>query len=101
MLSTARTRTVWFIVAVVGGGVSCSSSVPCVTMNGPGALVTNAALLRLDVYGAGIPCDGPRVAPGAGAPTDTATFRPGDPIEIELAPGPHTFVLTSFSDAGG
>jgi hypothetical protein len=69
------------------------------TVGGPSALVTQAAQFRVDVYGAGVACDGPRVADGAGAPATTRLFASGDKIELDLSAGTHTVQLTTFSAA--
>ncbi len=65
---------------------------------GAGPLATAAAQLRVDVYPAGVACDGITVAAGAGAPSLSMSFAEGAPIALDLSPGRHTVVLTAFSD---
>jgi len=68
----------------------------------PSALVAQAKLLRLDVF-ASPPahCDGSRLQAGAGMPLASATFKPGDPIRITVAPGHRVVLLTAFADSAG
>jgi hypothetical protein len=67
---------------------------------GPGDLVTSAARLRVDVYAAGVACDGISVAAGSPAPQLSSSFTQGQPITLGgITPGQHTVVLTAF-DAG-
>jgi hypothetical protein len=73
----------------------------CTSVKGPGALVRDAALFRLDVYGADARCDGTTVAAGAGMPEQSQTFAAGQPITLAIPPGTHALVLTSFADASG
>ena len=89
-----------FAVSAAGCGVSAPNT-PCTPMNGPSPLVTGAALLRLDVYAAGTACAGVIIAPGAGAPLLSHSFKPGEKVSLSIPNGPHTVVLTTFSDAAG
>jgi hypothetical protein len=86
-------------------GVGCGSKITRRACMGGGAgdnpLLTGASLFRLDVYDPSAQCDGPLLGPGAAAPTMSRTFSAGDPIELDVPPGMHTLVLTSFADAAG
>jgi hypothetical protein len=72
----------------------------CLKMGG-GAdpLVVDAVLFRLDVYGAGVRCSGAVVAAGSGAPLMSHTYGRGQPIALDVPPGPHTLVLATYADA--
>jgi hypothetical protein len=97
-------RSLLLIAALLASASACDVSVPvtdCMNMSGPSALVTNAKLLRLDVYPANTPCAGNHIAPTAGPPDLTQSFRPGDPVTLAIPPGMHTLVLTTFADSGG
>jgi hypothetical protein len=84
------------IVAGCGPNVD---TLPCMTVGAPGPLVTNAAIFRLDVYGAQARCAGPTVADGAGPPIDSHIFERNESIVLDAPPGGHTLVLTTFADA--
>jgi Stigma-specific protein, Stig1 len=71
---------------------------PCMNMGNPGALVSDAELIRIDVYGASVHCDGASVPAGIGAPDMSRTFTRGQKVQLDVPPGHHTFVLTTFSD---
>jgi hypothetical protein len=43
-------------------------------------------------------CDGGSVPASAGAPDVSRSFASGQKIQLDVAPGHHTFVLTTFSD---
>jgi hypothetical protein len=74
----------------------------CMTVKGMDALITQAALLRVDVYAQGsASCDGPTLQAGAGAAQMSRTFKPGEALRLDIAPGPHVVVLTTYSDADG
>jgi hypothetical protein len=66
--------------------------------SGDNAFLDGATVLRLDVYGASAHCaDGVLVA-GAGAPIMSHTYSKGQAISLDVPPGPHALVLTTFSD---
>src|SRR5205807_1336990 len=94
-----------FLVIYLGLGLGlsgCSGEgfATCMTMGGPSALVTGAALLRLEVYGPEAHCEGSAVVGATSAPT-TRDFPRGQPVQLEIPAGHHAVVLTSFSDAAG
>jgi hypothetical protein len=63
-------------------------------------LVSAAALLRVDVYPAGVTCDDSGlVSPGSPGALYSRSFGPGDPISLDVPPGLHTIALTAFADA--
>lgn len=87
----------WLTVAafaLVGCG---SSSVPCMSVGGPGPLIAEAALFRLDLYDAQVACSGAMVAPGS-TPIASADFPAGKPIALDVPSGNRTIVLTAFAD---
>jgi hypothetical protein len=74
----------------------------CMTVKGMNALIGQAALLRVDVFQQGTAsCDGPTLAAGAGAAQLSRTFKPGETLRLDIAPGPHIVVLTTYADADG
>lgn len=86
------------------GAGGCGSNVEkraCMKMGGSDVLVTDAVLLELDVYGAGIKCDGAHVLAGSGAPLMSHTYAKGQTISLDVPPGAHTLVLTTYADAAG
>jgi hypothetical protein len=89
------------LVVVRAAGCGGDKHHGCMAVGDPGALARRATLMRLDVYGAGARCDGPRLAPGAPAPLTSHSFRPGESPTVALAPGPATVVLTAFGDPAG
>jgi hypothetical protein len=68
-------------------------------------LVGNAAAFKLDVYskldkdGKTAPCAGNTVDHSSGAPDESHTYKRGEAIQLNVSPGRHTLVLTTFSDA--
>ena len=65
-------------------------------------LVADAAMVRLDVYGASAHCaDGSTLAAGAGAPILSRSYSQGQPISLDVPPGPHALLLSTFADANG
>lgn len=65
-------------------------------------LVAGAAMVRLDVYGAGAHCaDGSTLAAGAGAPIFSRSYLQGQAISADVPPGPHALVLSTFADTDG
>jgi hypothetical protein len=87
-------------IVLLGGCGDQALVIPCKGMSAAGPLVANAKLLKLDVYGAGVRCAGNTVAPGS-APQQSQTFMKGDKIALDIPPGEHTLVLTTFADAAG
>ncbi|MDB4971596.1 MAG: hypothetical protein JWN44_7285 [Myxococcales bacterium] len=70
--------------------------------DGASALVADATLVRLDVYGATGHCgaDG-LLAAGSGRPVASGTYVRGQPITLDVPPGSHTLLLTTFADEAG
>src|SRR5260221_9602566 len=98
-----RSRLTILAVAMAGAA-GCDVSVRvtnCMSMSGPSDLVAQAKLLRIDVYGPSTPCVGNHAPPTAGPPQVTQSFHPGDTITLDIPPGQHTLVLTTFADAAG
>ncbi|HEX6835138.1 MAG TPA: hypothetical protein VF334_01125, partial [Polyangia bacterium] len=73
----------------------------CMGAGDMGALVSNAALLRLEVYGAMAHCHGNDLAPGAGVAVASHTFAHGEPITLDVPAGAHALVLTTYADSSG
>jgi hypothetical protein len=69
-------------------------------VGGKSALVTDAKLLRLDVYPDSVACVDDNVPPGS-VPLLSSSFRPGEEVKLDVSPGKRTLVLTTFSDDGG
>jgi hypothetical protein len=70
------------------------------TMGGKNALVTDAKLLRLDIYPDTVACVDNDVPPGS-VPIVSHTFKPGDEIKLDIPPGKRTLVLTTYADDSG
>lgn len=66
-------------------------------ISGASAIVADAAVLVLDVYGPSVDCADATAAAGATAPL-TRRFLPSDPITLDVPPGAHTFVLRAYAD---
>lgn len=99
-----RTTIATIALAVACGG--CGDKVmhrACMGGAGGGdnPLLTGAALLRLDVFGADAHCDGGLLAPGAGAAIMSHSYARGEPITLDIPPGQRTLVLTTYADAAG
>lgn len=80
---------------------ACGPSVDkhaCVGGSSASALVADAAIVRLDVYGADAHCSGDLLVAGAGAPIVSHTYPKGQPIALDVSPGPHALVLTTYAD---
>lgn len=81
--------------ALVAGGCGDPASDGCTGGGVPSALVTDAALFRVDLYAA-ISCN----ARGAGNVASlTRTFPAGTPIVVDAPPGDYAVVVTSYADA--
>src|SRR5438045_9432160 len=63
-----------------------------------GPLVTDAAIVRLDVYGPLGHCAAGQLAPGSGAPFMSRSYMQGQAIMLDVPPGKHALVLTTYSD---
>ena len=66
-----------------------------------GSLVSDSAAMRLDVYGAAGHCVGGQLAAGAGQPIVSHSYAKGEAIKLDVPPGPHALVLSTYADAGG
>ncbi len=86
------------VLALALAGCKQTPTGNCMNMM-PGAVLSAAQALRLDVYPDSVACSGNGVAAGA-TPTKSQTFAKGDPIKLDVDPGRHTLVLVAFSDAG-
>src|SRR6185312_6651863 len=97
------------LIVVVAGAVTLGALVGCgpgvtkrACMGGAGdsnPLVTDAAMLRLDVYGAGAHCADGQLAAGAGTPILSHTYANGEAISLDVPPGQHAIVLSTFADS--
>jgi hypothetical protein len=88
-----------FAICLASG--ACSNTYkPCASM-GASDLVNRAALVRLDVYGAGAACSGSTLAANAPAPSQTSLVGPGQAIKIKVPAGHHVLLLSAFADADG
>jgi hypothetical protein len=66
-----------------------------------GSLVTNSAAFKFDVYGPSVHCYANAVSNSAGVPLQSHLYRRDDVISLSIPAGPHTLVLTTFSDSAG
>ncbi len=94
-------RRLILVLLVVGAGCGPKAVKRACVGGSAGPLVTDAAMSRLDVYDASAQCIGGVLAPGAGAPLLSHTYPAGQPIKLDVPPGPHTLVLTTYADAAG
>ncbi len=69
--------------------------------NAQSPLVADAAMVRLDVYGPSGHCVDGMLAAGAGAPILSRSYAQGQAISLDVPPGPHALVLSTFADADG
>lgn len=67
------------------------------TVSGPSALVSGAAALRVDVYDPPVSCASPSF--GAAHRAKSVVFAPKEPMTLQVPPGVHAIVLTTFADA--
>src|SRR5262249_36635161 len=90
-------------LAVVWALGACGPQVehrPC-TNQVMGELVTSPAMFKLEVYPSTVHCVGNTVGSSAGAPEESHTYPPGELIKLDIPPGLHTLVLTTYRDAAG
>jgi hypothetical protein len=88
------------VVSLVAAG--CGEAVPtraCMSVVAPGPLVTQAMMFRVDVYGPAARCNGLSVKAGSGPALTSQLYSKGQPIVLDVPPGPHAIVLTTFADA--
>lgn len=91
----------WPLLAGVLLAAGCKSTSPCATVPAMNELLTNATLVRVDVYdGAAVHCAGP-IADGQAPPILSHTFPGGAAVRLDLPPGKRTVVMTTYSDPGG
>jgi hypothetical protein len=89
------------VVACAMLAAGCKSSSPCAALPEMNEILTQAALVRVDVYdGAAIHCVG-NVADGHAPPVLSHTFPDGAHVRLDLPPGPRTIVMTTYADSGG
>ncbi|HWE30601.1 MAG TPA: hypothetical protein VHB97_21490 [Polyangia bacterium] len=88
------------LVTVAGCGPKATKRA-CMGGAGGNALVDGAAMMRLDVYGASAQCVGGLLADGSGSPLVSHTYLAGQPIMLDVPPGPHVLVLTTYADEAG
>jgi hypothetical protein len=104
--STAQYRRRWCVLVALlplMAAPGCDSDIvkrACMTVGGPGPLVSGANAFRLDVYDGDASCAGTSIAPGAGLPSLTRTYTRDQAIELQVGPGNHALVLTTYADAG-
>jgi hypothetical protein len=63
------------------------------------ALIKQAAVVRLDVYGENARCEGSTLAPGAPPPTQSETVTAGKTLTLDVLAGHHVLLLSAFRDA--
>jgi hypothetical protein len=68
---------------------------------GQSPLVADAAMVRLDVYGASAHCADGQLAAGSGAPIQSESYARGEAISLAVPPGRHAIVLSTFADSDG
>jgi hypothetical protein len=68
---------------------------------GQSSLITDAAMVRVDVYGANGHCADGMLVAGSGSPILSRTYAQGQPISLDVPPGPHAIVLSTFADSDG
>jgi hypothetical protein len=100
----ARKRVVLHLIFIVGACayalVGCGDKVEHTTCvhKDAGDLVTSAAAFKLTVYNAPVRCDGNDVD-RLGDPITSGRFAKNQPIKLDIPPGHHTLLLTTYADA--
>ena len=90
------------VLALVAGCGPKAIKRACMGSGTDNPLVSGAAMVRLDVYGANAHCaDGATLQAGAGAPILSRSYAQGQPITADIPPGPHALVLSTYADADG
>jgi Cys-rich repeat protein len=96
------THSVIISLALAAAACRQTQSQKCMKMGvAQSDLYKEAALFRVDVYGASASCNAGMVANGGAPPTFTRTFQPGQAITIDIAPGRHAVSANAFSDSAG
>lgn len=98
-----------YAIAALGAALVTSSgcgpsAVKRACMGGSGggnALVDGAAMMRLDVYDPSVACVDGVLPDGAGSPVLSHSYVAGQAISLDVPPGAHTLVLTTFADEAG
>jgi hypothetical protein len=98
-LRRALARPLAIAVLVTAGCRMGPPTRACMSVGAPGPLVAQAKIFRLDVYGATVQCNGSSVTAGAGPPFMSHIYGKSEPIVLDVPPGPHAIVLTTFADA--
>lgn len=97
-----RNIILFALVAVAASGCGPSATKrACMGGGGQSSLVTDAAMLRLDVYPPSAQCADGTLAAGGGSPVLSHTYLQGQAISLDVPPGPHTLVLTTYADEAG
>ena len=88
-------------VAMLDGCGPTATKRACMGGSDQSPLITDAAMVRVDVYGASGHCADGMLIAGAGSPILSRTFSQGQPISLDVPPGPHAIVLCTFADSDG
>jgi hypothetical protein len=86
-------------LAMVAGCGGAPEKRACMGGATPSSLVSGAALFRLEIYDANATCAGSTVAAGAGLPLVSHVYGRNESISLDVPPGNHAMVLTTFADA--
>jgi hypothetical protein len=86
------------LLATLAGCGDARETRACMGGTTPSSLVSSAALFRLEVYSADVTCAGSRVAAGAGLPLVSHVYTRDEPIALDVTPGNHAIVLTTYAD---
>jgi hypothetical protein len=87
------------LLAVAAAGCKPQAK-PCPsTSASASALVKEAAVVRLDVYGSTAHCHGSTLAPGAPPPAQSKTVAGDNPLTVDVPAGHHVLLLSAFRDA--
>jgi len=97
--SCARWAALLAVIVVGAGCDSPPSAVQCMSMGASSAIVSGAALVRIELYSPDVACDGSVVATGAPAPLFSRSFNQGDPIQLDVKPGTYTIGLSAWADS--
>jgi hypothetical protein len=97
-MARVRPRLGTMIVTALAAGVvsGCGQS-PCMRVDSSNPLLARAMLLRVDVFRGDVTCAKTSLL----SPQKSETLAPGQALDLDLAPGSYTVVLTSYLDAGG
>jgi hypothetical protein len=93
----------FFVLAAVAG-TGCGPKAEkraCMGGSDQSSLVTDAAMVRVDVYGPSGHCADGMLVAGSGSPILSRTYGQGQAINLDVPPGPHAIVLSTFADSDG